>query len=358
MASSTRKGILLLGTALGLVAFLAGLALAESYLPEWRQERPLGETAYRQRYRELAARAGFTLAPGEPEAVLLTRGPEQMEPYRALGDEGSRWLLATRSAVRVEVVHGVTEPGSEGSGVFAVDFSFSGEPQLLTWWGGFVSPYGLVDPGPALRHVETLAPLLLARGETLGTGRTDTIVTLLRILYPLKGGRLPQHLQAFVVGGYVFVGRGARDLAHAVGTDDFLARPMTLFWKLIPCFLALAILFATLLLRRRISLRNGFLLALGGLATLRPAPGILTGPPWMFPAVAVGLTALLFLLWSSAESLYRSNDAGFTTSLDALLAGRLGPRSGRGLLIGFACGAGLAGLRLALCAATEPLPGV
>src|SRR5258706_16266618 len=100
-----RKDFLLLGTALGLVAFFLGLLLAEAYLPEWRQGRPLPETAYRQRYRELSTRAGFVLAPGGPQVLLVTRGPEQLEPFRALGEQGTPWLLATRRALRARVIH-------------------------------------------------------------------------------------------------------------------------------------------------------------------------------------------------------------------------------------------------------------
>ncbi|HEX3555170.1 MAG TPA: PP2C family protein-serine/threonine phosphatase [Thermoanaerobaculia bacterium] len=365
MATSprNRQGLLLLGAVLGLLAFGVGLALAEAYLPEWRQGRPLSEKVYRERYRELAARAGFALAPGEPQVLLVTRGPEHLEPYRALGDAGTRGLLATRSAVRVEVVHGVTGPGFEGPANLGLDFAFGGEPQLLTWWPsglGFSSFYRMPDPDFSARLAGSLAPVLLAPGETLGPPRTDTIVNILRLLYPLRNGSRPQHLLAFAVGGSISIGRGPGDVtaANAAGSD-FLARPMTLFWQAILLFLGLGTLFATLLLRRRISLRNGALLALGGLATLRPAPGLFAGPEWITPAVIAAVVALwIFLLWSCAESLLRSSDAGFTTSLDALLAGRLGPRGGRSLLVGFACGAGLAGLRLGFAALAEALPGV
>jgi len=357
----TRKSFLLLGVVLSLVAFLLGLLLAEAYLPEWRQGRPLGETAYRERYRELATRAGFVLAPGEPQVLLATRGPEQLEPYRALGDQGTRWLLATRSAIRAMVVHDVTGPGAESASTLGVDFSFGGEPQYLAWWRpGFNSPFHAMDTADAMRKTEVLAPFLLGPGEVLGPRRADTIVSILRLLYPLRGGRLPQHLQAFVMGGYILVGRSARELAsaNAVGTDDILSRPLTLFWQIAPLFVALGALFTALLLGRRLSLRNGFLLALGGLVSLRPVPGILAGPPWITAVVMAGVALWIFLLWSCGESLLRSSDAGFTTSLDALLAGRLGPRGGRGLIVGFASGAGLAGLSLVLLALAEALPGV
>ncbi|HEV8267073.1 MAG TPA: hypothetical protein VGR00_02520, partial [Thermoanaerobaculia bacterium] len=44
--------------------------------------------------------------------------------------------------------------------------------------------------------------------------------------------------------------------------------------------------------------------------------------------------AFLIAFWSVAESLLRDTVPGFTTSLDALAAGRIGPRAGRALLSG------------------------
>ncbi|HSG40720.1 MAG TPA: PP2C family protein-serine/threonine phosphatase, partial [Thermoanaerobaculia bacterium] len=66
----------------------------------------------------------------------------------------------------------------------------------------------------------------------------------------------------------------------------------------------------------------------------------------------------IFFVWSSGESLLRSTGPDFATSLDALRAGRLGPRGGRALLVGFACGSALAGLRLGLLSLVEAVPGV
>ncbi|HET9228082.1 MAG TPA: PP2C family protein-serine/threonine phosphatase, partial [Thermoanaerobaculia bacterium] len=56
-------------------------------------------------------------------------------------------------------------------------------------------------------------------------------------------------------------------------------------------------------------------------------------------------------------SFLRASDPDFTTSLDALRVGRLGPRGGRSLLYGLALGAALAGLELAVRAAAMAIPG-
>ena len=54
----------------------------------------------------------------------------------------------------------------------------------------------------------------------------------------------------------------------------------------------------------------------------------------------------LFVFWSAAESWLRATLPGFSTSLDAVRAGRLGPRAGTAILAGWGLGSGLAGMQL------------
>jgi hypothetical protein len=354
----TRRN-LLLGVVLGLLALVAGVALAETFLPEWKAGEPPDRALLRQRFRELAARAGLSLDAGEPEVVLLTRGPEQFEPFRSLGDEGTDWLLWTRAAIRAAVSHGVQDPEGRRSRL-AVDFSLDGQPQyLMSWPQSPISPFATVDAEKGTRTAERLAPLLLAPGETLGPKRQATIVTFPRLLYPIAGGRRPQHLVALVTQ-IVFLGRRAGPLTEASAgeADAYVTWIFLAFWRTLPLLLALGGLFVVLLLKSRLSVLNGALLTLAALVTLYPAPGYLNGPLVYCMTFALLIGLEIFLIWSCGESLLRSTDPGFTTSLDALRAGRLGPRSGRALLVGFACGAGLAGLRLALLALAEALPGI
>jgi hypothetical protein len=354
----TRRN-LLLGVVLGLLALVAGVALAETFLPEWRAGEPPDPALLRQRFRELAARAGLSLETGEPEVLLLTRGPEQFEPFRKLGDEGTDWLLWTRTAIRAAVAHGVQDSQGRRSQL-AIDFSFDGQPQyLMSWSRSPISPFTPVDAEKAARTAERFAPLLLAPGETIGPKRQAMIVTVPRLLFPIAGGRRPQHLVAMVTE-VAFLGRRAGPLteASAAEADSYVAWIVLSFWRTLPLLLTLGGLFVVLLLKSRLSLLNGALLALAALLTLYPAPGYLSGPLIYSVVVALFTGLEIFLIWSCGESLLRSTDPGFTTSLDALRAGRLGPRSGRALLVGFSCGAGLAGLRLALLALAEPLPGV
>jgi hypothetical protein len=123
------------------------------------------------------------------------------------------------------------------------------------------------------------------------------------------------------------------------------------------------VIFLALLVRGRIDLVNGAILGLTTLmsADLRPlfelrsslylvVFGLIAGAP--------GRALLVFLVWSAGESLLRTADPDFTTSLDTLRLGRLGPRGGRALLLGLGAGAALAGLRLGVYALAAILPGL
>jgi hypothetical protein len=354
----TRRN-LLLAIVLGLLALAAGIAVAERFLPEWKAGEPPAEALLRERFRELAARGGFVLEPGEPDGLLVTRGPEQFEPFRPLGEEGKGWLLATRTAVRAAVSHRVRDPeGTESE--LAVDFSFDGQPQcLMVWDRAAHSPLTITEPEKAVRAAERLAPLLLAPGERLGPKRQAMIAAFPRLLYPIEGGRRPQHLVSLSPQGS-FVGRRAGPLteARAEQTDAEMMWNAITFWRTMPQFLALGGLFLVLLLKSRLSALNAALLALAALLTFIPPPGYVSGPLVYCLGIALVAALKIFLLWACGESLLRSTDPEFTTSLDALRAGRLGPRGGRALLVGFAWGAGLAGLRLGLLALAETVPGV
>ncbi len=356
----TRRN-LLLAIVLGLLALTVGIAVADRFLPEWKAGEPPAEALLRERFRELAARGGFVLEPGEPDVLLVTRGLEQFEPFRSLGEEGKGWLLATRTAIRASVSHCVRDPEGAANQL-SIDFSFSGRPQYLTWWNRAAhSPFAMTDPEKAVRAAERLAPLLLAPGERLGPKRRAMLATFPRLLYPIEGGRRPQHLVALMPQGtFAFVERRAGMLndARAEQTDAGMMRNAIDFWRAVPLFLALGGLFLVLLLKSRLSALNAALLALAALLTLVPPPGYLNGPLVYCLGTALVAALKIFLLWACGESLLRSTDPEFTTSLDALRAGRLGPRGGRALLVGLAWGAGLAGLRLGLLALAEAVPGV
>ncbi len=358
--TSPGKSGLLLGIVLGLLVFAGGVALATAFLPEWRMGEPAARSVFLERQREIAARAGLSPDSREPSLELVTRGPLQLEPYRALGDSGGPWLLDTRTAIRVTAVQRVRGPGDAGAAGLLIDFSLDSRPEYLSWWSRdfreFFSLGTLLGESPLL---EAFAPQLLAPGETLGAQRVDRVAAFPRVLYPLAGGRRPQFLFGFVAAqqnGFLMRRPGALTPAAMAQSDAMLLGVAGDFWKAIPWFLALGGLFLILALQSRLSVVNGALLAVLTLFTLFSGLPVF-GPRFTGLALAIAVTVWMFLLWCCAESLLRAGSVDFTTSLDALRAGRLGPRGGRALLAGFGFGAALAGLRLGLLALAEAVPG-
>jgi len=356
----TRRN-LLLGAVLGLLAFAAGVGMAETFLPEWQAGRPVAKAVYWSRYREMAARAGIALEPGEPKLCLATRNAIQLEPYRPLGKNGAAWLRATRSAVCVLAIdhgQGPPETGSIGMSVF---FDLNGQPEAVTWSAldllKLYSPTSSFAPESPL--ADALAPHLLAAGERLDGKQNDRIASLPRVAYPLRGGRRPQFLFGIAAPHQGLLERrpGALTAARLAKADAAIVQMIALFFHALLPLLALAALFTALALRARIGVVNAAVLSLAGLLSM--LPGLPVTSSWSVGLVMVAHSGIsIFLLWSCAESLLRSTSADFTTSLDALRAGRLGPRGGRALLVGFGFGAALAGLRLALLSPAELLPGV
>jgi serine phosphatase RsbU (regulator of sigma subunit) len=350
-----RRSRLLLGIVLGLLAFAAGAVPAGIFLPEWRAGQPLPEDVFRNRYAELAGRAGLTLSPGEPRLRLVTRDPSLYGAFYGPG-EGP----GAKPPVRIEVFHKVEGPEPGRRGRFGIDFSLNGAPLSLAWWspgmGGF---FAHRDPESDARFGESLGSLLLAPGESLGPSRTESFGGYVQKLYSVRGSRSPEIL--FVgLSGNVMAGRHPGDLTEGgpAGVRAFADRSFEIFGRVVLSLFGVGSIFFLLLLTSRLSVRNGAVLALLALATLSPAPTETIGWPSWAMAVVAFTVLWIFLFWSSAESLLRAAAPEFTTSLDALRAGRLGPRGGRALLLGFAFGAGVAGLRLGLLTLAAVLPGV
>ncbi|HEY4565380.1 MAG TPA: hypothetical protein VIJ36_20560, partial [Thermoanaerobaculia bacterium] len=247
----TRRN-LLLGAVLGLLALVAGIALAERYLPEWRMGEPLAESAYRNRYREIAARAGIVLRPGEPSLFLVTRSALQLEPYRPLGDDGPAWLLATRSAICVQATHDVQEtPGATRLGLSEI-FALNGQPESVSWWARdfleLYSPANFFAPESPL--ADALAPQLLAPGERLGAKQSDRISNLPLVAYELRGSRRPQFLFGSAAPQQGFLERrpGALAPARLADAEGATLQMIGLFFRGLLTLLGLVALFTALAL--------------------------------------------------------------------------------------------------------------
>lgn len=351
---------------LGALVLAGGLALARLWLPEWQGSAVPGEAGFVERYRELARRAGVALEPGEPRIVLATGSNDGLiEDDRAMDRYDPK--LHNRGmgrGIRVRIAQEGTL-GEEGpTKELSIDLSSASRPRALQWadrsWTRFIP---LNDPPATPEQVLALTRLLILPGESLGELVPMTIAGSRGYLAEVGGSQPAEHVQALAQpGGIVSVTR------HLGTLEDGLERVREfrfaeLFWKIAPSILrllAVAGLFLVLVSKGRIDVVNGAILAaLTFVASL--VPGLLGSPTTgelIGSMLGAGAQAAwVFAIWSAGESFLRAADPGFTTSLDALRAGRLGPRGGRSLLYGVSLGAAVAGVELAARAVAIAAPG-
>lgn len=361
------KGRLLRGVAAGLLAFAAGAALAMTLLPEWSTAGGYrDERFFRARFQRLAGRAGFELAPGEPRVSLAANGSALAEAYRRLGERAPAWLNETRSAVRARVEHPVGRPGEAQSQTLEISFSPDGRP-LRIEWHNYALPF-LSPTNPRLYELlaDNLPNLLLAPGERMGSERRGRGAILTSWQTIELGGSSPAQHLLVAISPPVEVSverRPGPPLEDAPWPLKHFGRILTALLLYLAIAVAVTGLFLVLLLQGRIDLTNGALLALVTLLSANFAEAFShRAAPWMTVIFlffsAPGRALGVFLVWSAGESLLRSLRPDFTTSLDTLRLGRLGPRGGRALLLGCAFGAALAGLRFGLYSLASLLPGI
>ncbi len=361
-AGESSRPRLLAALGVGLLVFALGAALAMTLLPEWRTgplPRPAG---IRARFQEIVRRTDFQPA-GEPRLGLVTRNEILQPAYDRLGRAAASWLTRIRAGVVVGVSQAVRRPGEPGGQSLSVDFSLDGQPLRIDWGESGVSLFGPLDEKRFEARADLLARQLLAPGESLGTQREGAIPLTPQSwrAYDLVGSSPPQRISIFLSPpAMVYALRvPAAGAPQPLAPSHILA---TLFLSL-PLALAAAVVFLALLIRSRIDLVNGALLALLALASVSPSwLAALRQPLWIvIPGLlfsAAGRALWIFFVWSAGESLLRALDPQFSTSLDVLRRGRLGPLGGRRLLTGFALGSGLAGALLAFYSLAVLLPGV
>jgi stage II sporulation SpoE-like protein len=337
----------------GLLAFTAGALLALFLLPEWSAGVLRPERYFRTQYGLLANRAGFRLEAGEPRVSLVSRVVQWP------GEE-------PRAVLQARVTHNVQLPETEHRQGLQMDFSRSGKALDIEWSDLSARFLGRMETDLHDRIARRLPPLLLAPGESLGENRKErTLGFSSWRAIDVVGSRPGEHLLVMVgpplaIEAERLPGRLAESPA-GVGFDLW----QMLFKGLIYGLIAVSIagVFLSLFLRGRIDLTNGALLALATLLSSNLfqffqhlGSGWINGISSLFSLP--GRALVVFLAWSAGESLLRSLRPDFTTSLDTLRLGRLGPRGGRALLVGFGFGALLAGLRLIFFALAAMLPGL
>ena len=356
---------LVLALAIGVLVFAAGVTLARAWLPEWRTSHLPERSFFVDRYRELARRAGARLSEGGAR-VSLTNRLEELKPE---GERLDAFDLETAvtlgGGLLVQVKQQAVLPGGKTAKELIVSYLPSGEPWTLSW-GNEAETVKEVMSGrstasPVLR--DGLMRLLLRPGETLGPGVPNKETQGKILFHPILGSRPPQRIVTSKAsdGRAVFL---YRQLGDAEKDTQLLKTQLPEILLLaIPIgagILTAIALFLVLLGKRRIDFVSGlrvaaFLLVVAAIAILANNP-TWTGALGIFGAFF--LSAWVFMLWSTGESFLRAVLPGSTVSLDALRAGRLGPRGGQALLAGFAFGAILAGFRLAALAAASRLPGL
>lgn len=361
LTSKLRLSVLLL---LGALAFAVGLTLARLWLPEWQAGDLPSEERFVAQYQELARQVGVRLEPGETRVQLATgRRDSAPDDDRGLDRRGGEGQDDGRS-IRIRLSQMGTLSGDRSARELTVDLSPSGRPRSLQWampgWGRF---FALGGAPASTERLRTLSTALLQPGESLGAFTPSSLAGNQVFLAPVEGGVAPAHLQlqAFP-GGNVFLNRYPGTLQEGIARLDRF-RFSDFLWFVAPPLLrllAVVVLFVVLVSKGRIDIVNSAMLAVLTLV-VSLVPGLLQASSSgvaVAHVIAAGAAALwVFVIWSAGESFLRAADASFTTSLDALRAGRLGPRGGRSLLYGLALGAALAGLELAVGALAARLPG-
>lgn len=354
---SANPGPRLPRAALGAGALLlaAGLFAALRVLPEWRASNPRPPGVI-EKARAIATSAGATLLrvsvdlDGRPDAATTFE-----RAYRRLRGGASSYLEATGGTM-AWIVSGSLDVPKTGAGPAQFAFFPDGSLQAFQW-----SPAGSLfeatdTKAQALRRAffdRIEGPLSAGQGSVGSEFEFSGGNTFIRVRplvaakdKPAEGIVLQEH------GNVSF--SVARDLSDPDAPRLFNAEGITRrLYKFAPAllqFLLVVTLFGILLYKRRLGFRIGIALVL--LATVYEiAAGLgdeanLGGLIGFVVAVRIFMLLYLLGLWTVAESLLRDTVPGFTTSLDAFAAGRLGPRGGRAILAGLGGGAALVGVFL------------
>jgi len=348
----------------GTVVFAAGLLLASKRLPEWRAGAIPPPSFFKNRFREIVAAAGIRAVSSDPRVHVRSRvgydEEKDLSPmYEALGPEAADWLTAAGCGFYIEVAQTTGSPDGPRA-LFKTSLSQKGEAWFAGWGiEGFSSALETRAKWPDFQELRgTLIRVLLRPGESVGVPEDINPIGGTLALYPIRDVSPSQ----FLAIGYAW---GSREIG-AIRVRRQIERFGSLsFWLKAAIQLLVALgglaLFLTLTVQRRIGIKNGallsfllFLVLLAGSLSL--LPDVFEFINAIFRAIFAALA--LFFLWSGAESWIRSWVSGFTTSLDALRAGRLGPRGGSALLSGCGMGAGLAGARLGIMALAASVPGL
>jgi len=372
MAGSQRHSRLLGLGAIGVAVFTIGVVVALLRLPEWRNRSLPEQRFYAARLQEIAGPAGLQLQ-SAPRMQLRSRSiifddsslPQRETAYDILGPRAAEWLTREGRGPYVEAAARSKWRTWSEAGQLRVLFSVRGVPVSAIWIPDdpFHSPVTATGPPrleldrlflPAGREVPTielhamneLVHLAAVPGSTppeslLSSSLTGSVTPVAQRLVG-SAGFWRNRLVSMTIGS-LLTGRIEELTVHTVFTIGVL------------------VLFFVLLVRRRIELKKGLVLAATSITLSLPAP-LWSSTTWLQVVGTLNgvlvKALVLFVFWSASESWLRSTVPGFRTSLDTLRAGRLGPKGGRALLAGWSIGASVAGLWLLAISVGTMVPGV
>lgn len=332
--------------AFGLLLAVLGLVAALRTLPEW-QPAPPRRAAWIERVTGVAARAGGRLA--HPRLVFGGRGSVGESMYerafrRLPAREAVRYLTESGAVVGFRVSGTLEVPGAESG---PADFGLDADGRLQYFRWTYAGPFlgvSRIDEARQKSHaafVEKLSEVLKDGPATQGVSYTTNGVLVSTSHLAPRPGRPAESLVQVEPPGSIYLSRQLSDpdALRQFGEGGFgrllaASLPFTLLALLV------VVLFGVLLFKRRLGFRLGLLLTglaffsflFGGFKPEVEASGtvFMVG----FFLLRLAMLVFLFALWAVAESLLRDTVPGFTTSLDALAGGQLGPRVGRAHLVG------------------------
>lgn len=371
VGSEGRSRLVALGAA-GAAVFAVGVVVACLRLPEWRNRSVPGQSFFADRLQQIAGPAGLELE-SAPRMQLRSKGviydneslPQRETAYDILGPGAAGWLTREGRGPFVEAAARSRWRAASGSGQLRVLFSTRGVPVSAMW-----IPEELLHSSSTANVARrvNLDQLLVPAGQQTPAIELTLLTETVHVA-DIRGSAPPETLLSMSIQGTAvpvaqrFVGSAGwwRNRIESVTLGSLLTAQMEELIVRGAFTIAVLILFLVLLVRRRIELKKGLVLALFSIALSLPGP-LWISTNWIQVADTLNgvLTKAvsLFVIWSAAESWLRSTVPGFRTSLDTLRAGRLGPKGGRALLAGWSIGAAVAGLWLLVLSAGTMVPGV
>lgn len=372
MAGSERHSRLVSLGAIGVSVFAIGVVVALLRLPEWRNRTLPDQSFFAVRLQQITGPAGLHLesAPRmqlRSRSIIFTHGslPLAETAYDVLGTRAADWLTREGRGPYVEAAARSKWRTRSEAGQLRVLFSVRGVPVSAMWTADDPFHFPVTAAGPSGLELDRLFLPAATQGPAIDLHALNAVIHLTAV----PGSTPPESLLSASIGGPV-----EPVVQRVVGSADWWRNrlvSMTLgsmvtgrVEELIVhtvFAIGVLVLFFVLLIRRRIELKKGLVLAAISIVLSLPAP-LWSSTTWIEVAQILNdvlIKALaLFVFWSAAESWLRSTVPGFRTSLDTLRAGRLGPKGGRALLAGWSIGASVAGLWLVAISVGTMVPGV